>query len=123
MRSGERFARAVSVCDRAALLEILAPDLDFRAMTPGRSWEATSAAEALDAILGTWFGGSRRITAVESIECDSIADVERVGYRFRAVDGDRESIVEQQAYLEVDDGIVTWLRIMCTGFRPAPIAR
>jgi hypothetical protein len=123
MGSGERFARAVATADRAALLQLLASELDFRAMTPGRFWEADTAIEALDVILGTWFGGDRRITAIETIECDRVADLERVGYRFQAVDGGRESIIEQQAYLGVEAGAITWLRIMCSGFRPIPASR
>jgi hypothetical protein len=36
MPVGERFARAVAAKDAPALLGLLAPQIDFRAMTPGR---------------------------------------------------------------------------------------
>ena len=38
---GERFARTLAAQDADALKELLAPDVSFRALTPGRFWEAT----------------------------------------------------------------------------------
>lgn len=119
MAVGERFARAIAAYDRDALLGLLAPEVAFRAMTPSRVWDATAAGEVVDVILGTWFGGDRHIQAVERIDRDRVADLERVGYRFRAITPDGESIVEQQAYVTVDGDVITGLRIMCSGFRPA----
>lgn len=117
---GERFAAAVAAKDRAALLELLAADVDFRAMTPAKFWEASSATDVVDVITGTWFGPDRRIDAVERVEHDVVVDRERTGYRFRVTLAEGPHVVEQQAYLGADEaGRVTWLRIMCTGFRPA----
>jgi hypothetical protein len=117
-RAGERLARALAGSDRIGLLGLLAPQLNFRALTPGGLFEASSAMEAADIMLGTWFGGNRRIDAIERIETDTVADRERVGYRFRATTENGDTLVEQQAYLEVDDGVITSLRVLCTGFRP-----
>ena len=36
----ERFVHAYTQHNRADLLDVLAPDVDFRGMTPGRFWEA-----------------------------------------------------------------------------------
>jgi hypothetical protein len=44
-------------------------------------------------------------------------DRERVGYRFRVRCPDGHYIVEQQAYLTIDDGRITWMRSVCSGFR------
>jgi hypothetical protein len=115
---GEQMARAIGAGDREALLELLAPDLDFRAMTPLRFWESRSAEEVADIVLGTWFGGDRHLDALEQLDTDVMADRERVGYRFRATTPEGVTLVEQQAYVGVDAGRVSWLRIMCTGFRP-----
>src|SRR4029453_7129187 len=115
---GERFARAIAAKDAPALLALLAPRIDFRAMTPGRFWEADSSAQLVDeVILGTWFGPTDRIEAIEEIESGKVADRERVGYRFRVTNDDGVFLVEQQAYLGVGDEGITWLRIMCSGFR------
>jgi len=36
----ERFVRSVAAKDSAALKELLAPAVNFRALTPGRAWES-----------------------------------------------------------------------------------
>ena len=119
MPVGERFARAIAAKDSAALLELLAPQVDCRAMTPGRFWEPASSSELVnDVILGKWFEPTDHIEGIEAIESDSVADRERVGYRFRVKNADGTFLVEQQAYLGVEDDRVAWLRIMCCGYRP-----
>jgi hypothetical protein len=116
---GEQFVRAVAAKDGEALREILAPEIDFRALTPGRFWEASSAAEVVDdVILAHWFATGDRIDRVESIEHGVVVDRERVGYRLRVTNDDGEFIVEQQAYFDVEDGRIAWLRIMCAGYQP-----
>ncbi|HTK17102.1 MAG TPA: hypothetical protein VL769_11965 [Acidimicrobiia bacterium] len=118
MPIGERFVRAIAARDRRGLLDLLAPHIDFRAMTPGRFWEASSAAEVVDeVILGHWFAPTDRIEAIESIEHDVVVDRERVGYRFRVSNADGEYAVEQQAYLGAQNDVIGWLRIMCAGYQ------
>ncbi len=119
MPVGERFARAIAARDAPALLALLAPQLDFRAMTPGRVWDSSSTREVVDdVILGKWFGPTDRIDAIEGVENDVVVDRERVGYRFRVTNDDGAFLVEQQAYLDVQDEGIAWLRIMCSGYRP-----
>jgi hypothetical protein len=117
--AGERFARAIAAKDAPALLDVLAPDVDFRAMTPGRFWEAGSAREIVDdVILGHWFEPSDHIDALESVESETVADRERVIYRFHVTNADGSFVVEQSAYFAVVDDRISWLRIMCAGYRP-----
>ena len=119
MPVGERFARAIAAKDAATLVGLLGPEVDFRAMTPGRFWEASSPAEVVDdVIFGRWFEPTDRIEAIEAIENDVVVDRERVGYRFRVTNDEGEFVVEQQAYLGVEDDTIAWLRIMCSGYRP-----
>jgi SnoaL-like domain len=119
--AGERFARAIAAKDASALLDVLAPDVDFRAMTPGRFWEAGSPQEIVDdVILGRWFEPSDHIDALESVESDTVADRERVIYRFHVTNADGSFLVEQSAYFEVVDDRISWLRVMCAGYRPMP---
>jgi hypothetical protein len=115
---GERFARAVADKDASTLLELLAPQVDFRAMTPGRFWEADTAIDVVDgAILGHWFEPSDHVEAIEGIDHDAFVDRQRVGYRFRVSNAEGSFIVEQQAYFAVENDAITWLRIMCSGYR------
>jgi hypothetical protein len=119
MGIGERFARAVAAKDAPALLGLLAPEVDFRAMTPSRFWESNSAVEVVDdVVLGKWFEPTDVIESIEGIEHDVVIDRERVGYRFRVTNADGAFVVEQQAYLGVQDDRIAWLRIMCSGYRP-----
>jgi hypothetical protein len=113
---GEAFARAMAAKDHDRLRELLHPELDFRAMTPKRSFEGSSPDGLIDAAT-LWFGDDD-ILGVESVDVDSFADRARVGYRFRLHNGDGEQLVEQQAYLSERDGQIGWLRIMCAGKRP-----
>lgn len=114
---GQTFARAVARKDHDAVRALLAPDFDFRAMTPSRVWEASTADDVV-AALQQWFEDTDVIESVERLDGDSFADRERVGYRFRLSCPDGPYVVEQQAFLSEVGGRIGWLRIMCSGFRP-----
>ncbi|HVF04298.1 MAG TPA: hypothetical protein VNA20_05625 [Frankiaceae bacterium] len=123
MDLGERFARALAAKDVVGLRSVLAPDVDFRAMTPKRFWESSSAEEVVSSVLlGTWFKPSDRIEALVSVSGESVADRERVTYRLRVGNDDGPHLVEQVAYYAADGDRITWLRVMCAGYRPVPVA-
>jgi len=119
---GRAFAEALGRKDATRLKALLHPDVNFKAMTPGRFWQADSSDEVVDEVLlGAWFERSDEIVEVVSIETDDLSTAERVGYRFRVANLTGRFLVEQQAYLEPRDGRIGWLRIMCAGFRPEPV--
>jgi hypothetical protein len=111
-----RFAHAIAAHDRETLRGLLAADVELRALTPSQAWEVHTADDAVETMLGKWFGGERRIDLVENVETDTIADVVRVGYRFRASTPDGPAVVEQQAYLTLTDDAITSMRIICSGY-------
>ena len=116
---GESFVRGIAERDAATLLALLRDDIDFKAMTPRKFWEETSPAGIVDkVILGTWFEESDRIVGIDAIEHDQVADRRRVGYRFHVTNDDGDFTVEQQAYYDVNDGRIGWMRIMCAGYQP-----
>ena len=114
---GEQLARTIAAKDATALRALLADDVDFRAMTPGKFWEARTPDDVVDVIFGHWFETDDHIDAIERIEVDTVVDRERVGYRFRLTCPDGTYVAEQQAYLEISGGRISWLRTMCSGFR------
>ena len=115
---GERFAQAVANKDARAREALLTPDIDSRAMTPRRFWEAKSPAAVVnDIILGKWFAVTDHIEASEVVGTRTFADCHRVGYRLRLTNSTGSFVVEQHAYFGVVDGRIGWLRIMCSGFR------
>ena len=116
---GERFATALAVKDFDTIKQLFAEDVDFRGLTPRRNWEAASPEAVVGGILVQWFEPEDEIVSLEQLETDSFADRERVGYRFRVTNPDGEFLVEQQAYLGSGEGRIDWMRVVCSGFRPA----
>ena len=115
---GRRYAEALGRKDEHALKDLLRPDIDFRAMTPGRFWEASSADVVVDDILlGQWFEPSDEIVEILGIEGGRVGTRDRVGYRFSVRNADGSYVVEQQAYLHAEDGQIAWMRVMCSGFQ------
>jgi SnoaL-like protein len=114
---GSRFAEALGRKDFDAITQLLDPDVDFRGLTPGRSWEATSA-EGVDGILRRWFEESDELKEIVAIESDSVSDRHRVSYRFHGRNPDGSFVVEQQAYYTEAEGRINWMRVLCSGFRP-----
>ena len=117
-RLGDAWVHAIAAGDEDALLAVLAPSVDFGALTPGAAWEASTSADAVAIVLGRWFAAPRRIESVELVERGTVGDRERTGYRFLASTPDGVAVIEQQAYFEVVGDRITWIRILCSGFRP-----
>ena len=115
---GTDFAQALAVKDRERLAELLHPEIDFHGLTPSRAWQAGDCESLLGILLGDWFEDKDEIRSLESVETDTVADRERVGYRFSVENPDGRFLVEQQAYLEPRDGRIGWMRVVCSGFRP-----
>jgi hypothetical protein len=116
---GAEFARALGAKDFARVKELMHPELDFRGMTPNRAWEATGPDALVAEVLTTWFDDEDVIATVDRVETDAFADRLRVGYRFTGRNAEGPFVVEQQAYLSERDGRIGWLRVLCSGFRPA----
>jgi hypothetical protein len=96
----------------------LHPDIDFRAMTPNRVWEANGPA-GVEKVLRAWFEHPERdVEHVDATEPAFVEDTVRVGWRVYGSDNDGPFIYEQQAYLREKDGRVVWLRVICSGPRP-----
>jgi hypothetical protein len=97
---------------------LLHPEIDFRAMTPKRVWEADDPS-GVEEVLRAWFEHPERdVEQVEPTESASFEDTTRVGWRVHGSGADGPFVYEQQAYVREDDGQVAWLRIMCSGPRP-----
>ena len=118
---GERFARALAVKDGAALRGLLADPVDFQALTPGRHWQATAPGDVVDeVILGKWFGAGNDIEALESLTNDRLPGRERVSYLLHVRNAAGEHLVEQQAYYNTDGELISWMRVLCSGYQRLP---
>ncbi len=115
---GERFAEAIAAHDATALSVLVADKVEFRGMTPGRSWEADDPTVVVDIVLGNWFSETNQIRSVVRVEGDPVSDTRQVSYRFEIDNEDGAWLVEQQAYYRVEDGRIAWMRVLCSGYRP-----
>lgn len=115
---GEAFARAFAAKDYDRIREVLAPEIDFRGMTPNRFWEATGPDAIVDTVLQVWLEDDENVQEIQEIESGEVGDRRRVRYRFRVQTPDGPQVVEQQAYYEVADDRISWMRVSCSGFRP-----
>jgi hypothetical protein len=108
---GHRFVAALAVKDTDCLVALFAPDVDFRAMTPGRFWEADSPQRVVHEVLYEWFEPDDVIVRVDHVEAGRVADRERVAYRFLVRNPDGPFLVEQRAYFDIDnDGRMVLMR-------------
>ena len=115
---GTRLAHAIAAKDEAALRGLLADDVDFKGLTPGRVWEGTGPDDVVEAVFGSWFGPSDTIERVVDVaERDPVGDTAHVSYRFDLSNATGTYVAEQQAYYRGGDSI-EHLRVMCSGFRP-----
>jgi hypothetical protein len=97
---------------------LLHPDIDFRAMTPNRVWEADGPA-GVEGVLRAWFEHpEREIVRVDPTRPASVEDTVRVGWRVHGTDASGPFVYEQQAFVREHGGQVVWMRVMCSGPRP-----
>jgi hypothetical protein len=116
---GAEFAKALAAKDVERLSSLIHPDIDFRGMTPSRSWEASDREAVLRILLDSWFEDTDEIQALDRLETDAFADRQRVGYRLSVSNPDGHFVVEQQAYLTPCDDRIAWMRVLCSGYRHA----
>lgn len=118
---GEDFARAVAAKDTAAMSALLAPDVDFKGLTPGRVWEATGPTEVASVFFDHWFEPSDTVEGLVDVTAgDDVADTHHVSYRLDLRNDAGEQVAEQQAYFRTTDGRISHLRVLCSGFRSRP---
>jgi hypothetical protein len=117
---GERFAAALLARDWAGVQAVLDPAVDFRGLTPGRAWEATTAADAVNQVFSQWYECRDDAYEVLDIATGQVEGRQRVVYRYRLRDVDGEYVAEQTAYFDAEAGRITKLRILCSG--PVPVS-
>ena len=114
---GERWAAALRAADFAGLGRCLAPHVRIRAALPSRFVDSSGRDEAV-ALLRQWLGGERGF-AVLAASSDTLGDVLRLGYRVR-ISGPEPCLMEQHGYGRVGPDGIADLRLVCSGWIPAP---
>jgi hypothetical protein len=117
--AGRQFAEAIATRDVDALKATLSNEIDFKGLTPGRFWEASTPDDVAGIVLDTWFEESDRITEHEVSDGDDVSDTHLVSYRFDISNDDGPHVAEQQVYYRVDQNDrIEYARVVCSGFRP-----
>jgi hypothetical protein len=112
------FVDAIVGRDLARAVALLHPDIDFRAMTPNRVWEADDPA-GVEAVLRAWLEDpDEDVHRIEATEPSSLVDRVRVGWLVHISDADGPHMFEQQAYVRERDTQIEWLRVICSGWIP-----
>lgn len=104
--------------DFPALEQVLAPTARLRALLPTETLEVAGR-EAIVTKLRAWFGESERFRVMASA-VEPIADRHSVRYRFRLDRGGAEYLIEQHLFCTLDEGAITAIDLVCSGFMPVP---
>jgi hypothetical protein len=115
---GTDLVHAIARQDARALRRLIATPVTFRAVTPRRFWDAETAVEVADVMVGVWFGPDKKVTDISWLAADSVGDVAKVSYRLLVDLATGPSVIEQVIYYTVEEGLIVDLRLVCSGFRP-----
>lgn len=116
---GERFVDALLAKDWQRVETVVDPEVDFRALTPGRPWEASESKTLVNEVFPQWFESTDEIYEILNVSSDRVVDRQRVVYRFRVRNPGGDYVCEQTAYFDEADDKITKLRILCSGFLPS----
>jgi hypothetical protein len=113
------FVDAVVRRDFESLATVFADDVALRALLPRETVEVVGSADAIQRIRG-WFEPHTSLEVLE-VEQRPGGRREYFAYRFSLKPDwapDVVHIVEQSGYCKVDDGRITRLDLICSGFAP-----
>jgi hypothetical protein len=114
---GAILVAALTERDFGRLAGTLAPDVRMRALIPSGSVELSGAKPAA-ATFALWFGESNGLELVGS-GSDEVGDRLHVFYRLRVKrPGAPWKVIEQHLFCALDEGRITALDLVCSGFRP-----
>jgi hypothetical protein len=118
---GEALVRALASRDREGLRRLMADEVSFKALSPGRFWEASTPDEVASIYFDEWFEETHMLERVTSFEeGEALPDLDRVAFRFELITPSGPRVVEQQTYYQAAEGRITYLRVLCSGFRERP---
>ena len=111
----EAYVAALGARDESALRALFTADVDFRAMTPRRVWEATTPDGVADIVLGHWLSADYE-PSVRDARFGRVGDREYLSYRADVDRGEGPQQLEQHAFLTTVDGRISWMRVLCSGY-------
>ncbi len=116
VKVGESFLTALASRDFEQMKALFHNQIHFRALVPSAIREGNTPDEAI-VWLRHWFEEADELEMLRS-SIDHLADRLYIGYRVRVRSGFDWELVEQQVYCVVNDGLITKMSLVCSGFRP-----
>jgi hypothetical protein len=113
---GRAFAEAFTDGDEQRVRQLLSAEVDFKALTPNKSWQASGPAAVVSEVIRPWLVDAEAIDELMEVTSHEFADTESVTYRWRGRDAEGPYVCEQHAYLTQRDGSIDWMRVVCSGF-------
>jgi TusA-related sulfurtransferase len=115
--TAEEFVVALADRDFERLEACFDHEVRMRALVPP-GFQELSGAPAVIAKLNSWFEDAENIQVLQK-NVYRVADRLHVRYRFRTQYSNGETdIVEQDAYLDLREGAIATIDLLCSGFRP-----
>jgi SAM-dependent methyltransferase len=117
--TGVRFAQALVAKDFERVATLLDPEVNFRALTPNRSWQARGREEVISEVLEPWFEHEIELEGLSELHVEQLSTCQRVAYRLHGHDPDGPFLIDHHAYLEERSGLISQMRLLCSGFHSA----
>ena len=119
IETGLSFVQAFAAKDQEVLGQVLAENIDFRAMTPNMAWREESAIDVVTNVFAEWFSEDDHIEELVEVSARPLAGARfHLSYSLHVRNADGQHLVHQDSYFESNDGHITWLRIACAGYLP-----
>lgn len=115
---GERWARAIKTKQFVCIADLCQRGIRSRLMWPD-GYATLESADDLAARMGEWYAESDPIE-IQGLQVEPIGDKVSISYRFTLREQGKWLEVEQQIFAILQDGLLSQLDLMCSGFRPFP---
>jgi hypothetical protein len=113
---GTAFVTALMGRDFERLQTYFADRVYFRALVPSGMREGNNAVEATN-WFRHWFDEAEEFQILTA-STNQISDRLHIAYRIRVREKQDWELVEQQAYCAVHNGLIDFMHLLCSGFRP-----
>jgi hypothetical protein len=111
---GKRFLAALADRDFSQIEAVFQPQVRFRTLSPSALRESASAEGAAE-WFQRWFGDVDELELLR-LAIDQIADRLYLTYRLRLRKADRWQIIEQHAFCCTEEGRISDIALLCSGF-------
>ena len=116
----EALLAAITTQDFDRIEALFAPQVRFRALVPSGVREGNTPAEAT-AWLQNWFGEGQQLQVLQSAS-DTVFGRLFLSYRLRLSSPEKgKRVIEQQVYCDMQDGYISDMAILCSGFHRDPL--